>query len=354
MNPALERLRALLPRHGVEAFLVTNAANRRYISGFDGTAGCLLVGREEAFLVTDSRYREQAEAQAPQFEVLLWRRNLAATLARIIRKQSWKRVAFEAKDVSYSFYREMTRFFPGELVPLESALEELRRVKSDREIKLLRQGAALLDRGFNYLLEYLKPGLTEQEVVLELEYFLRRQGAQEAAFRFIVASGQRGSMPHGVASGKRLQQGELVTIDFGVIYQGYASDMTRTLALGSADRRQRQVYQLVYRAQQAAREGIKAGMSAAEADRLAREIIDGAGLGGYFGHGLGHGVGLETHERPVLSPLGKEILEPGMVVTIEPGVYIPGWGGVRIEDMVLIGRDRGETLNSSPRELIII
>ena len=220
MNPALERLRALLPRHGVEAFLVTNAANRRYISGFDGTAGCLLVGREEAFLVTDSRYREQAEAQAPQFEVLLWRRNLAATLARIIRKQSWKRVAFEAKDVSYSFYREMTRFFPGELVPLESALEELRRVKSDREIKLLRQGAALLDRGFNYLLEYLKPGLTEQEVALELEYFLRRQGAQEAAFRFIVASGQRGSMPHGVASGKRLQQGELVTIDFGVIYQG--------------------------------------------------------------------------------------------------------------------------------------
>lgn len=354
MNERLQRLQKLMTEKSLEAILITHPVNRQYLSGFDGSNGALLVGEKEAFLFTDFRYLEQAEKQAPHCELRPWKAGLGEALKPVIEAAGWSSLAFEEEQVTYGLYRRLQDTLPLELTPEKGLVEELRAVKSSAEIESLREGAAVMDRAFDYLLELARPGMTEREVAVELEFFLRRQGSTGTRFSYIVASGERGSLPHGIASGKRLNAGELVTVDFTGTFGGYATDMTRTFALGEPGPRAREIYEIVRCAQEEARERLEPGMSGIEADALARNIIDEAGYGEYFGHGLGHGLGLEVHERPTLSPRSDDILAPGMVVTAEPGIYIPRWGGVRIEDMVLITSGGAESLTRCSRELMII
>ena len=354
MQERLQRLQEKLKEQSIEAILITSPANRYYLSGFDGSHGALLIGPGKADLFTDFRYREQAEKQAPDFTIRPWKAKLSEAVAPCIDEAGWGSMGFEEEQVTYTLYRELEEGLSIDLLPLKGLVEGLRMVKSEAEADILRRGAAVMDGAFDFLLNLIKPGMTEQEVALELEYYLRRRGSTETLFRYIVASGERGSMPHGIASRKPLRPGELVTVDFTGTFEHYATDMTRTVALGEPGSRAREIYEVVRLAQQEAREKIKPGMTGKEADALARGPIREAGFGEYFGHGLGHGLGLEVHEQPALSLRGETILAPGMAVTIEPGIYIPGWGGVRIEDMTLITPGGVESLTRCPRELIVI
>ncbi|MEW5785657.1 MAG: Xaa-Pro peptidase family protein [Bacillota bacterium] len=354
MIERLRRLQEKIQEHALEAVLITQPFNRQYLSGFDGTNGVLLVGWEQAFLITDFRYREQAAQQAPHCEIRGWQDELPQSLAPILAETGWQQVGFEQKQVTYALFQDLSKVLTVELVPTENLVEEMRMIKDQGELAVLRRGASCLDQAFTHILNCLKPGLTEQAVALELEIYLRRLGASAAAFEYIIASGERGALPHGSASAKALARGELVTMDFGAVFDGYATDMTRTVCLGEPDGRQRQVYEIVRRAQDEAVRRIRPGMTGREADAPARTIIEESGFGEQFGHGLGHGVGLETHEQPTLSPRGEIVLSPGMIVTVEPGVYIPGWGGVRIEDMVLITGEGTERLTLCSRDLITV
>ncbi len=354
MPERLQSLQEQLKKRSLEAILITHPANRYYLSGFDGSNGVLLIGSEEALLFTDFRYLEQAEKQSPHFKICPWKAKLADALNPYIATAGWDSLAFEEEQVTYSLYRELKEALPLELIPQKGLVEELRAVKSSTEVDSLRRGAAIMDQAFEYLLNLAKPGMSEQEVALELEYYLRRQGSGGPLFRYIVASGERGSLPHGIASEKRLAPGELVTVDFTGTFDSYATDMTRTFALGEPGARAREIYETVRLAHREACQKIKPGMTGIEADALARDLIEQAGYGEYFGHGLGHGLGLEVHEQPTLSPRSEAALVPGMVVTIEPGIYIPGWGGVRIEDMVLITSGGAEPLTRCSRELVVI
>ncbi len=354
MSRRLKKIRSLLRSSELDALIVSNPYNRRYLSGFDGTAGLLVIGTEKAMLITDFRYFDQAKAQAADCSVHRWQDDLYSSLAGLVEEAGWKRVGFEAKHVSYAACEEMKEKLAAELVPIEESAERQRMVKNAAEIALLRRGAKILDQAFAYICSCIEPGMCEKEIARELEIYLLRQGSEERSFSFIVASGVRGAMPHGTASEKIVQKGELITIDFGAYFDAYATDMTRTVVCGEPDKRQLEIYDIVKKAQQEAFMILRPGKLGQEVDGRARKIIAEAGYGDYFGHGLGHGVGLETHEQPVLNPRSKTELQPGMVVTLEPGIYIPGWGGVRIEDMVLVTAGEAERLTACDRDLKII
>jgi len=354
MSERLNVFRKTIEDHNLDAMLITNPINRQYLSSFDGSSGMLLVSKDNAYLVTDFRYIEQATAQAKEFEVKRWKDNLYEELGALIKEKSWGKLGFESKHVVYSVYNDMKDKISVELIPVEDAVKNQRMVKSSSEQDILRRGAKILDQAFNYICSIIKPGMSEADLALELEIFLRRQGAEKPSFQFIVASGVRGAMPHGTASDKIMQQGELVTIDYGGVFEGYATDMTRTVALGKPGQKAREIYKLVLEGQQKASRAVKPFLKACEVDAVARGIFEKAGYGQYFGHGLGHGIGLETHEFPVLNQHSKTVLEAGMAVTVEPGIYIPQWGGVRIEDMVIITDHGPELLTNSPHELVII
>lgn len=350
----LESIRKIIRQKGLDAVWISNQVNSRYLSGFTGSSGSLLIGLKDAYLLTDFRYLSQAAEEAPEFIITRVKEDIFKDIGELARKAGWQKVGFESKSVVYSTYTEMCEKLAVELIPLPETTEKGRIIKSDSEIDILRRGAELLDQAFNFIQKVLRSGMSENELALELETYLRRHGAEGPSFRFIVASGKRGAMPHGIASEKIIEDGDLVTIDFGAVFEGYSTDMTRTLALKKTDRRLREIYDIVYKAQREAANSVKPGLQVNEVDAVAREVIKDAGYGDYFGHGLGHGIGLETHEQPVLNRKKKTVLRPGMVVTIEPGIYIPGLGGVRIEDMVVVTKGGVEALTKSPRELITI
>lgn len=272
----------------------------------------------------------------------------------LIEKAGWSRIGFESRHLVYSSYLDLKAKLGSDPVPLADLVENMRMIKSGTELLLLREGASLLDRAFEHVCSLLTPGSREIELALDLEIFLRRNGATAPAFPFIVASGARGALPHGVASEKIIQRGELVTIDFGAVYGGYATDMTRTVALGKISRHQEEIYDIVYEAQQAGISAVRAGVKCSEVDAAARKVIREAGCSRYFGHGLGHGVGLDTHELPALNARSNQVLEKDMVITIEPGIYIPGQLGVRIEDMVRVDEHGPELLTASPRQPLVL
>ena len=350
----INAIRRVLSDNNLDALIITDFFNRRYLSGFDGTSGILLIGLERSFLITDFRYREQALSQAPLYELKLWTEDLYRSITPLFEKLNWGILGFEEKKISYSQYRDMETKLPVKMVPVSDSVENLRCIKDNSELSLLRTGAKELDRGFDYLCSIIKPGMKEKELALELEFYLRRRGADEPAFKFIVASGKRGAMPHGAAGDKVMEPGELVTIDFGMYYHGYATDMTRTVALERVDDFQQQIFDLVLKAQEEAVAAVRPGVRGNEIDAVARNIIKEAGYSDCFGHGLGHGVGLETHEQPTLNSRSETVLKPGMVVTVEPGIYIKDWGGIRIEDMVCVTKEGVEILTSSPRKLRIL
>ena len=349
----LAALRELLPSSSVDGLLITRPENRRYITGFTGSAGVALVSQNHAFFVTDFRYVEQATYQAPEFQIVQHGLKIEDTLCQLAQEAGIGRLGFEKDVVTFKQHETLSSALSGvRLVPCEGLVEALREVKDENETELIRQAEAIGDAAFSHILSIMKPGMTEIDVALELEWFMRKNGAEGIGFDVIVASGPRGAMPHGVASDKKLAQGDLVVLDFGAVYNGYRGDMTRTVSLGKATSLQRRVYDIVLRAQEAALEAIAPGKTGQEIDGIARGIIEEAGYGDNFGHGLGHGVGLAVHEEPRLSVTGTKELRPGMVVTVEPGIYLPGLFGIRIEDLVVVQEGGVRNLTRSPKELI--
>jgi Xaa-Pro aminopeptidase len=335
---------ALLEPLELDALYITRPENVRYLTGFPHPEDAqVLITPEGAFLLTDPRYPEAERESRIPARVL--KREEREALFQDLRG----RVGFEAEHLPYAALERLRELSPAEWVPTKGVIERLRLKKSPEEVARIRQAQALAERALERALALLRPGVEEREVALEIEFFLRKEGAEGVAFPPIVASGARGALPHAGASEKRLEPGELITLDLGAKVAGYHSDMTRTVALGKPSPEMRRVYEAVQEALEVALQGLKPGRTGKEVDALAREALGRHGLDRYFVHSLGHGVGLAVHEGPGLSPYTEEVLEPGMMVTVEPGVYLPGVGGVRIEELVLITEDGIELLSRFPR-----
>jgi Xaa-Pro aminopeptidase len=354
LKQRLEKLRAVLEEIGADAFITEKGENRRYLSGFTGSTGWVIVTNKEAFLATDFRYVDQAKEQAPDVTVVNNERKPVEAIARILRESGVKRLAFES-SISFATFQEWSKAFDGvELIPTSGAVEKLRMYKDESELAVIREAVRIADEAFTHILSYIKPGVRELDVALELEFFMRKRGATSSAFDMIVASGVRGAMPHGVASEKVIQAGEMVTLDFGALYKGYNSDITRTVSVGEPNPKLKEIYDIVLRAQMAGVQALRPGITGKEADAVTREIIAQAGYGDNYGHSAGHGLGMQVHELPNLSAVSPHVLEPGMLVTMEPGIYVSGLGGVRIEDDVLITEGGSEILTKSTKELLIL
>ncbi|QED49088.1 M24 family metallopeptidase [Cytobacillus dafuensis] len=352
----LEKLRAVFNEFGIDAMLITNDQNRRYMTGFTGTAGLVLITKDEAFLVVDFRYVAQASLQAKDFSIIEVSTK-AALLSEIVRQTdrlNISKIGFEQKHVNFFTYSEYKEKLNAEMIPLSGVVEELRMVKDEEEIKTIRVAAEIADATFTHILNFIRPGVSEIEVSNELEFYMRKQGATSSAFDTIVASGHRSAFPHGVASSKLIEKGDFVTLDFGAYYQGYRSDITRTLAVGEPNEDLKGIYDIVHNALSRALSGIKPGITGEEADALSRDFITEKGYGKQYGHGSGHGIGLDIHEEPFKNVNCEIILQPDMVLTVEPGIYIPNLGGVRIEDDILITQDGNEVITKSTKELIIL
>ena len=353
---SLEKIRAAIRRKGADALLVTQPENRRHLSGYTATdlsiaesSGALLIPvRGTPFLLTDSRYLLQAEQEAAGFEVLRVQQGIINELIRILPRLDVRNMAFESHYLLYNTAKKLMdlgRKHGIKMIPVTRMIERQRTRKSADEIQKIQRAVILNELVFQEAYANLKPGQTEKEVALEIEAAMLRKGAEEPAFPTIVAAGPNAAMPHAVPTERTLKKGETIIIDMGLKLDGYCSDMTRTVVLGKPDDKTIKVIRLVRKAQSAALRTIKAGIQARVADRAARDIINRAGYGNNFGHGLGHGVGLAVHEAPSLNRTSRGKLQSGMVVTVEPGIYLPGWGGVRLENMVVVNEDGCTILN---------
>ncbi len=344
----------LLDALGLDALMFTGLPNIRYLAGFTGSDGVLVVARDGGWFLTDSRYTTQAGQEAPHCRISEYRTKVEG-IAALFAEASLARVGIEAEQTSVAFHRALVAATTAtELVPLEAELNGLRLVKEPGELEILAECAAIASAAFEEILPLVRPGAVEQDLALALEMAMRRRGADDRSFDFIVASGERGALPHGRASEKALATGELVTFDFGARYRGYCSDETVTVAVGEVDARQTEIYQVVKEAHDRAIAAVRPGIPCRDLDRIARGYIEEKGFGQYFGHGLGHGVGLEVHEKPVVSFRNEQVAEEGMVFTIEPGIYIPGFGGVRIEDTVVVTGDGCRLLTGVAKGLRIV
>jgi Xaa-Pro aminopeptidase len=351
----INRLREELKKKDIDAVLVSKRENCTYLSGFNGGDAYLVITQDEALLVTDFRYVEQASQQAPLYKVIQFENSLLITLHDVIKSRGINKLGFEETYVTFDSYSEYkNKLNVNELLPLEGIIEGLRIIKDDEEINIIRKAVEIADNAFEHILKFIKPGVKEIELAAEMEFNMKKQGAKGQSFEIIVASGERSSLPHGVADERVLKLGDTITLDFGAIYKDYCSDMTRTVFLGQPDDEMKKIYGIVLEAQLKALDGSKRGLTGMEIDSIARNIIRDAGYEKRFGHGLGHGVGLEIHEEPRLSPRGNKHMENGMVVTVEPGIYIPGLGGVRIEDMIIINDDKPVVLTRSTKDMIIL
>jgi len=351
----LNGLRGKLREINADAALITKRENYMYLSGFTGTFANLIITQDSAFLITDFRYVEQAAQQAGLFEIVRYDGKLEDTLNELLSDRNVNVLGFEESYLSFAEYNKYKgKFNVKEFVPLDGAVEDLRMVKDETEIDIIRKAVQIADNAFTHILGYIKPGMTEVEIAAELEYFMKKQGAEGASFETIVASGLRSSMPHGVASEKKVEPGDVITMDYGAIYKGYCSDMTRTVFIGKPKKELEHIYNIVLEAQLKSLEGAHKGLKGKEIDHIARKIITDAGFGENFGHSLGHGVGLEIHEEPRFSPSSNQVMENGMAVTVEPGIYVTGVGGVRIEDIIIINDQNPVVLTKSPKELIVL
>lgn len=353
MIDVLERVRLQIRHQGWDALWVTKAANRRYLTGFSGSAGWVLVpARGRAWLLTDGRYTEQARQQTRDIRIVVSQKDPRVQLARVLQRRNWTRLGFEDDDVSVAGWRQVKKAFPA-LKGLRATglVEKLRTVKFPEEIRRLRQAIDCTEKAFRVFWPKIKPGVSERVLCYELEKAMLVSGAEGVAFSTIMASGPNSALPHASPTDRRLRRGDLLTIDFGCCCSGYHADLTRTVAIGKAVTRQREVYKIVKKAQESAQKEIVSGQNTSVCDKKARQIFRKAGWEKYFAHSLGHGIGLEIHEAPRLSRLSNERFQAGMVVTCEPGLYFPGWGGVRIEDDLLLTENGSEWLSRSPDEL---
>ena len=349
----LIRLRKYLREQGLDGVVVSKLENLHYFSGFTGDDSMLVIGMNTAQLVTDFRYVEQAAEEAPDFQVKKQEKGLLKRVAEIINEDGLSKVGFEGGSLCYDWHRKIAGQMHDVDFSHSVSLDSLRQIKSQEELACIRRAMAIGDEAFAYILTYIRPGISEMDVAAALENCMRQKGSLRPSFATIVASGKRGSLPHGTATEKLINVGEFVTMDYGAVYKGYHSDMTRTVCVGRADEKQRHVYSTVLKAQELGVSLVQPGASGKEVDEKVRRQIAEAGYGRYFGHGLGHSLGLEIHEEPRLSPSSTcEALAENMLVTVEPGIYIPDWGGVRIEDTVAVREGGCEILAHSPKELI--
>lgn len=359
MNYSLRLQTALarLPQLKCDALAVTHLTNVRYECGFTGSAGMLLLMPAGAHFLTDFRYRDQAHQQVgAHCQIHIAERGLWREAAKIAKKAGSARVGFEAQHTSVAAWQEIQKLLGrnAKTVATSLAIENLRLIKDADELAILREAVRIADETMQETLAQLHAGQTEREVAQFIENGARARGASGLSFETIVASGARGALPHGIASDKTLESGDMVTIDMGARFQDYCSDMTRTICLGKSSQKQREIYEITYRAQVAACAAMQPGLSCKAADKIARDLIAQAGYKKEFGHGLGHGIGIDIHEAPRLSKLGQGQLAAGQIVTSEPGIYLQDFGGVRIEDMLLITEAGAEILTQTPKPATLL
>lgn len=347
-----DKLQQLLADRNLEAIIVLSPYNRRYLSLFTGSSGALVITKEENILITDFRYTSQAAEQAADFTVIKQTGGLLDSVKAVLQDRNIKTAGFEGDLITFQQYQALGQNL--ELVDIAGEIEKIRMIKEPFEIEIIQQAADIADQAYEHIQTFIKAGKTELEVSNELEMFMRQLGASGSSFDTIVASGVRGALPHGVASSKVIEQGDMITLDYGAIYNGYISDITRTLAVGEPLPEMRKIYDIVLDAQVTALNTIKPGMTGREADQIARDIIADAGYGEAFGHSLGHGIGLEVHEGPGLSVASDIQLVPDMCVTLEPGIYVENLGGVRIEDDVLVTESGLKRFTHASKDLIIL
>lgn len=354
MIQRVENLRSIMKEQELSSFLITNPYNLRYLTGFTGTTGVALITLTEAFFITDFRYTEQAATQCQGYKIVKNTGPIFETVADLVASEKVANLAFEESVVSFKEYANLEMLIEVDLVPISGEIEELREIKDESEIETIKKACQIADAAFEHILTFIKPGVTEIQVANELDFFMRSKGASGVSFDTIVASGLRSAMPHGVASDKVIEMGDMITIDFGCYYEGYVSDMTRTISLGEPSDQLREIYQIVKEAQEKVLEVAKTGMTGIELDAVARDYITEKGYGPEFGHSTGHGIGLEIHEGPNVSKAAEKAFVVGNVITDEPGIYVPGVGGVRIEDDMLVTENGVERLTQSSKELIIL
>lgn len=340
---------------GIDGLLVTKPENRKYLSGFSGTAGSLVVTREKLFLLTDFRYIEQAEHECKHWQVIELITSTFDSLKTYLPDWGISRLGYEEDFLTHKQFLELNEKVNDiTLIPAAGMVEDLRIIKSPDEIAHMIDSARLADEAFTHILAFLKPGRAETDISLEMEFFMRKGGAKGIPFDIIVASGIRGAMPHGVASDKQLQAGDLVTMDFGCVFNDYCSDITRTVCLGTPTEMQEHIYRIVLEAHDAGVNSIRQGVKASDVDQAARSVVEKYHFGKNFRHSTGHGVGLIVHENPLVSFKDGTLLQAGMVITVEPGIYLPGWGGVRIEDTVLVEENGARLLTRAPRDHLMV
>ena len=351
----INKVRESFESYNINGIIIASRYNRYYLSGFTGTNGYLIIDKDRNILITDSRYIEQASKQCPDYEIINQGKNIYETIQKVLQQMNILELGFEDNHITYREYADYEKNIQNlKLIPVRNSVERIREIKNAEEIKKIKKAAQIADETFNHILGYIKPGVEEKEIALEIDYYMKKLGASELSFKTIAASGERSSMPHGVAGSRKIVFGDNITLDFGCIYEGYCSDMTRTVFVGQAQENIKDIYKIVLEAQKAALQMLKPGLLCKDVDACARDIIKEYGFGENFGHGLGHSVGLEVHEEPAISTKSDRILESGMVITIEPGIYLESIGGVRIEDLVLITETGYENLVSSRKDMIII
>ncbi|MCL6610085.1 MAG: Xaa-Pro peptidase family protein [Peptococcaceae bacterium] len=355
MLDRIGRLREIMAREGIDALLISRPENRYYLTGFTGTSGAVLLTGKEIYLITDFRYVEQAGEQSPHCKVFLAEGTLPEALALLDADLNFHCLGCEGDFITYQQFSSLADKFRGrEVRPLSGFVEQFRAVKDDREVRMIEEAVRISDMALDHILPFVREGVSERELALEIEFFMRKMGAEGVAFPLIVASGHRSAMPHGTASEKRLKPGEFLIMDFGAVLNGYCSDITRTVAVSRADKKMEDIYGIVLEAQRAGIDAVREGVTASAVDGAVREVIRGYGYGDRFGHSAGHGLGLQIHEIPRLSSRDDTVLKKGMVITVEPGIYLQGWGGVRIEDTVVVEEKGCRVLSASPKDGLIV
>ncbi|HZX36078.1 MAG TPA: Xaa-Pro peptidase family protein [Thermodesulfobacteriota bacterium] len=345
---------ALMDDFSIDAVLITGRTNVRYFTGFTGSNAQAVAFRDERWFLTDSRYKTQARDEVRGYRIKIYKNGLPETSA-LIKKRKVKRLGIEGRAIDYSTYLKLKKLLPGtRFIDVEEGIASRRAIKDSSEIEAIKKAVSFADAGFRVIETKPVIGRTEKELALDIEREVKKRGADGLSFDIIVASGKRSALPHGAPSDKRIRAGEFLTIDMGASFKGYKSDETRTYVIGRPTRRQKEIYGIVKAAHDSAMEAVRDGVSAKDIDRAARDVIKKAGYGKYFGHGTGHGVGMDVHEAPGISGLSKDVLASGMVITIEPGIYIPEFGGVRIESMVLVKKNGCEVLTNDKKELRVL
>jgi Xaa-Pro aminopeptidase len=347
--------REIIESNHLDGILFSSLENIRYLSGFTGSDGALILNQKQSFFLTDSRYWTQAEEEVKGCEIVHYKKKLDG-IASLLSDLKLKRIGFESTSLTFSLHQSLLEKLANEVKfhPVENEIKNLRSAKDAQELGLIRTAIDLSSKAFLHIMEILKEGITEREVALDMEFFMKKSGAEALGFDIIIASGKRSALPHGRASDKRIEKGDFIVIDFGSGFRGYHSDQTRTVVCGKPTGEQKKIYQVVKEAHDKAIEKVRPGIPICEVDAAARDHIRRQGYDEYFGHGTGHGIGLAVHEDPVVNSENKDLVREGMVFTVEPGIYIPDRGGVRIEDMVLVTSHGVEVLTYLPTELKVV